>query len=177
MRGDLAAAVLHDPPLLYLDEPTIGLDLVAKARVRDFLAEINRERGVTILLTTHDLADVEALCRRMLVIDHGRLLYDGAIEELRRRYGTHRTLVVDLDGGWDPAAPPPAGAELIKTEGSRAWLRFDRATASAADLIAAVAVRTPLGDVAIEEPAIEEIVRRIYGEGAETVPSPVPLRG
>ena len=169
MRGDLAAAVLHDPPLLYLDEPTIGLDLVAKARVREFLAEINRDRGVTVLLTTHDLADVEALCRRMIVIDRGRLLYDGAIDDLRRRYGTHRTLVVDRDGGaWD-VAPPLPGAELVKTEGPRAWLRFDRQRVSAADLIAAVAARAPLRDVAIEEPAIEEIVRRIYGEGTGAV--------
>src|SRR5687768_16414261 len=97
MRGDLAAALLHDPPLLYLDEPTIGLDVVAKARVRTFLAEINREREVTILLTTHDLADVEHLCRRLAIIDHGRLIYDGGLAEIRERFGTHRTLVVDIE--------------------------------------------------------------------------------
>jgi ABC-2 type transport system ATP-binding protein len=168
MRGDLAAATLHDPPLLYLDEPTIGLDVVAKARVREFLSRVNRERGVTILLTTHDLADVEHLCRRMVVIDRGRLLYDGSIEELRRRYGTHRTLVVDLEEDGDEAAPPfaaPPGSELVKRDGPRRWLRFERDACSAADLIAAVAARHRILDLAIEEPAIEDIVRRIYQTG------------
>ena len=177
MRGDLAAAVLHDPPLLYLDEPTIGLDVVAKARVRQFLAGVNRDRGVTILLTTHDLADVEALCRRMLVIDRGRLLYDGGIDELRRRYGTHRTLVIDLESaaGPVPLALPPA--ELVKSDGPRHWFRFDRRETSAADLIAAVAAHYPVRDVAIEEPAIEEIVRRIYGGGTADASEPrVDLR-
>jgi len=172
MRGDLAAAVLHDPPLLYLDEPTIGLDVVAKARVREFLARINRDRGVTVLLTTHDLADVEALCRRMMVIDRGRLLYDGGIDELRRRFGTHRTLVVDLDETGDGGAPLLLpGAALVKSDGPRRWLRFDRRATTAADLIAAVAARAPIRDVAIEEPAIEDIVRRIYQDGLDPAPS------
>ena len=167
MRGDLAAAVLHDPPLLYLDEPTIGLDLVAKARVREFLAEINRERGVTILLTTHDLADIEALCRRILVIDHGQLLYDGAIDRLRDRYGQYRTLVVDVEGNTSLTTDPIAGATLVRTDGPRLWLRFNRQQTSAADLIAAVASRQPIRDVAIEEPSIEEIVKQIYAEGLQ----------
>ena len=174
MRGDLVAALLHEPPILYLDEPTIGLDVVAKARIREFLARVNRERGVTVLLTTHDLADIETLCRRMLIIDHGRLLYDGGIEEIRRRYGTHRTLVVDLDEAASPHAGEEGqqdgfgglpGTELVKVDGPRRWLRFDRQAVSAADLIAAVAARHRVRDVAIEEPAIEDIVRRIYGEG------------
>ena len=83
MRGDLAAALLHDPEMLYLDEPTIGLDVVAKARIREFLLAINAERGVTVLLTTHDMDDVEALCPRMLIIDHGRKLYDGTVGHSR----------------------------------------------------------------------------------------------
>ncbi|MDP9363960.1 MAG: ATP-binding cassette domain-containing protein [Chloroflexota bacterium] len=170
MRGDLAAAVLHDPPLLYLDEPTIGLDVVAKARVRDFLARINRDRGVTILLTTHDLADVEALCRRMLVIDRGHLLYDGGIDELRRRSGTHRTLVVDLEDEAGAGGLDLPHARLVKTDGPRRWLRFDRQATTAADLIAAVAARAPIRDVAIEEPAIEDIVRRIYQDGLDLTP-------
>ena len=102
MRGELTAAMLHDPEILFLDEPTIGLDVVAKARVREFLAEINRERGVTVLLTTHDLADIERLCSRLLIIDHGRVIYDGTIERLIERYGEERTLVVDLE---EPAPP------------------------------------------------------------------------
>ncbi len=167
MRGDLAAALLHDPPILYLDEPTIGLDVVAKARIRAFLAEINRERAVTVLLTTHDLADIEHLCQRLVIIDHGRLLYDGGVAEIRERFGTHRTLIADLD--LDEAVPdlahPAPGATLSKQDGPRHWIRFDRREISAADLIAAVAARARLLDVTIEEPAIEDIVRQIYEHG------------
>jgi len=174
MRGDLAAAMLHDPPILYLDEPTIGLDVVAKAKVRDFLAEANRSRAVTVLLTTHDLADVEHLCRRLVIIDRGRILYDGGLGEIRERYGTHRTLVVDLEPGSDGededdgdgmATRGIPGAALVKRGGPRRWVRFDRRTVSAADLIAAVAARHRVRDVAIEEPAIEEIVRQLYEHG------------
>jgi ABC-2 type transport system ATP-binding protein len=167
MRGDLAAALLHDPEILYLDEPTIGLDVVAKQRIRDFLRRINRERGVTVLLTTHDMADVEQLCSRLLIIDHGRLLYDGGLAEIRDRLGRERTLVVDLAED----APFPAGplevphACEVRAAGPRRWLRFNRDAVSAADLIAAVASRYRLRDLTIEEPEIEAIVRRIYESG------------
>src|SRR5437764_13300069 len=97
MRGDLAAALLHDPELLYLDEPTIGLDVVAKARIREFLLAINAEQGVTVLLTTHDMDDVETLCPRMLIVDHGRKLYDGSVAAIRERFGGERVLIAVLD--------------------------------------------------------------------------------
>lgn len=164
MRGELSAAMLHDPEILFLDEPTIGLDVVAKARVRDFLAEVNREQGVTVLLTTHDLADIERLSSRLLIIDHGRVIYDGTIERLIDRYGEERTLVVDLE---EPAPPLEVdGARVVRVEGPRQWLRFRRDETSAAKLTAAVAARAPLLDLAIEEPDVEEVVRRIYVEGA-----------
>ncbi|HEX3805498.1 MAG TPA: ATP-binding cassette domain-containing protein, partial [Gaiellaceae bacterium] len=102
IRGELTAAMLHGPELLFLDEPTIGLDVVAKQRVRDFLVEINREDGVTVMLTTHDLGDIERLCSRLLVIDHGSLIWDGGIPELKERYGAERLLIVDLE---EPAPP------------------------------------------------------------------------
>ena len=97
MRGDLTAALLHAPPVLFLDEPSIGLDVVAKARIRELLAQINRDQGVTMLLTTHDMADIERLCSRMLIIDHGRVIYDGGLEAIREQYGDERTVVVDLE--------------------------------------------------------------------------------
>src|SRR5262249_32743323 len=97
MRADLAAALLHEPMILFLDEPTIGLDVVAKERIRQFLDHINRERGVTIVLTTHDLGDIARLCPRVVLIDHGRVIYDDALETLRTRYGRQRTLVIDFD--------------------------------------------------------------------------------
>jgi ABC-2 type transport system ATP-binding protein len=166
MRGDLTAALLHDPSILYLDEPTIGLDVVAKARMRETLLDVNRERGVTVLLTTHDMSDIAHLCRRMLIIDHGRLLYDGSVEAIRDRFGTERTLVVDLEEGHDIAGPLQApGAEEIRADGPRRWLRFQRNETSAAGLIAAVTACYRIRDLTLEEPDIEGIVRRIYVEG------------
>ncbi len=156
IRGELTAAMLHEPELLFLDEPTIGLDVVAKQRVRDFLVEINRENGVTVLLTTHDLGDIERLCNRLLVIDHGSLIWDGGIAELRRRYGGERTLVVDLE---EPSPPLEVeGATVERVDGPRQWLRF---RGPAADLTARVAASARLVDLQIAEPDIEEIVRRI----------------
>ena len=96
MRGDLAAALLYEPPLVYLDEPTVGLDVLARERIRDFIVEINRERRTTVILTTHDLSDVERLCQRILLIDHGRLVYDGPVDQLKARYAPHRVLVMHL---------------------------------------------------------------------------------
>ena len=114
MRGELTAALLHDPAILLLDEPTIGLDVVSKEAVREFLVDINRELGTTVLLTTHDLADVERLCERLLIIDHGTLIEDGTVAGITERYGTARTLVVDL------AEPgPPLEVEELASHASR----------------------------------------------------------
>ena len=163
MRGDLAAALLHDPEVLYLDEPTIGLDVVAKHRVRTFLLELNRTRGVTVLLTTHDMTDVERLCSRLLIIDHGQLLYDGGLDEIRDRLGDECMLVVDL---LETESPVPElllkNACEVRAEGPRRWLRFSRSVVTAAELIAEVAERYPLRDVRIEEPEIEDIIRHVY---------------
>jgi ABC-2 type transport system ATP-binding protein len=163
MRGELTAAMLHDPEIVFLDEPTIGLDVVAKARVREFLATINHERGVTVLLTTHDLSDIERLCSRMLIIDHGRVIYDGGVEALRDRYGHERTLIVDLEEPGEPLEVD--GARVERVDGPRQWIKFRREETTAAELTAAVASKVRLRDLAIEEPDIEDIVRRIYTEG------------
>jgi ABC-2 type transport system ATP-binding protein len=160
MRGELTASMLHDPEILFLDEPTIGLDIVAKARVREFLASVNRERGVTVLLTTHDLSDIERLCRRLLIIDHGRVIYDGGLDSLIERYGKERTLIVDLEEPADPLEV--AGTRVVRVDGPRQWLRFRRDEVSAAQLTAAVAAQAALVDLAIDEPDNEDVVRRIY---------------
>jgi ABC-2 type transport system ATP-binding protein len=160
MRGELTAALLHAPAVLFLDEPTVGLDIVSRARVREFLLQLNRERGVTVLLTTHDMADIERLCPRMLIIDRGRMLYDGGTAEIATRFGGTRTLVVDLAESRPPLRLD--GAAVIRTDGPRQWIRFRPADATAAQLVAAVGEQAPLVDLAIEEPDIEEIVRRIY---------------
>jgi ABC-2 type transport system ATP-binding protein len=160
MRGELTAALLHAPEVLFLDEPTVGLDIVSRARVREFLLELNRRQGMTVLLTTHDMADIERLCRRMLIIDHGRVLYDGGTAQIAERFGGTRTLVVDLAESRPPLRL--TGASVIRTDGPRQWIRFRPADATAAQLVAAVGEQAPLVDLAIEEPDIEEIVRRIY---------------
>jgi ABC-2 type transport system ATP-binding protein len=163
MRGDLTAALLHDPEVLLLDEPTIGLDVVSKDRVRRFLADLNEVRETTVLLTTHDMTDIERLCPRMLIIDHGRVIYDGGVAAIRDRYGTDRTLVVDLE---EPAPPLAVeNAEVVRVDGPRQWIRFDRGETSAAALVAGVAASARLVDLAIEEPDMSEIVGRIYTEG------------
>jgi ABC-2 type transport system ATP-binding protein len=164
MRGELAAALLHDPPILFLDEPTIGLDVVSKEAVRGFLAHVNRERGTTVLLTTHDLVDVERLCERLLIIDHGRLIEDGTVEGVKARYGTERTLVVDLE---EPGPPLRVdGAEVARVDGPRQWLRFRRDGHTAASLLAQVTAQAPVRDITVEEPAIDDIVRHIYSASA-----------
>ena len=141
MRGDIAAALLHNPPILYLDEPTIGLDVVAKERLRGFIRAINREQGVTVLLTTHDMSDIEQLCRRLIIIDKGSLIYDGGLDEIRQRYGKHRTLVVDLEPGYSDEPLTVADAIQTRAEGVRRWLQFNRDDINAATLIGRVAAQ------------------------------------
>ncbi|HZO68023.1 MAG TPA: ATP-binding cassette domain-containing protein [Kribbellaceae bacterium] len=159
MRGDIAAALLHDPEIVYLDEPTIGLDIVSKAKLREFLARINQQRRTTIVLTTHDLDDIEALCSRVMVIDHGHKVYDGTLAGLRASQGAPRTLVVDLASSMDPIRID--GAEVVKVDGPRQWLSFPAAE-SAAPLVAQVAARYPLVDLSVAEPSIEDVIARIY---------------
>jgi ABC-2 type transport system ATP-binding protein len=164
MRSELAAAVLPSPRVLFLDEPTIGLDVEAKAAVRGFLRELNQTDGTTVILTTHDLDDIAELCERLLIIDHGRVIYDGTVEQLRLRYGTTRVLVVDLRDDIDVAVD---GTKLLRAEGHRRWLEFARDELSAAELIARVMAAHEVVDLTLEEPDIEDIVRRIYrGEAA-----------
>jgi ABC-2 type transport system ATP-binding protein len=160
MRGEITAALLHDPAVVYLDEPTIGLDVISKARVRDFLRVINRDRGVTIVLTTHDLDDVEALSSRLIVVDRGRIVHDGSVADTKRRYAPHRTLIVDLSVPGPPIAVPHT--EVIKVEQHRQWIRFHPDQASASEIIAAIAATTNIHDLTIAEPDIEDVITRIY---------------
>jgi ABC-2 type transport system ATP-binding protein len=162
MRADLCAAMLHDPVLLFLDEPTIGLDVVAKERIRQFIVHINRDRGTTILLTTHDLSDVEKLCERVMIIDHGRLLYDGALEILSDRFGGKRKLVVDLAQEYNSV--DVEGAEVVDRVGLRVTYEFERGTMTASDLIGRLSALYRIHDLEVREPDIEATVRRIYEE-------------
>jgi ABC-2 type transport system ATP-binding protein len=168
MRCDLAAALLHEPPLLFLDEPTIGLDAAAKLAVRDFVRMLNRDRGVTVVLTTHDLDDIEALCSRVLVIHEGRIFSDGPLSELRARVSTERRLIVDLERAGDTLEDPDA--RIVRQDGHRVELRFDPGRVRAADLIARVAAKHAIRDLFVENPPIEEIVAQLYAGSGEPGP-------
>jgi ABC-2 type transport system ATP-binding protein len=163
MRGELAAALLHSPELIVLDEPTVGLDVLSKERLRLFLAAELAEHGRTLLLTTHDMDDVERLCRRLLVVDHGRLVYDGDQAGLVHRVGARRVLVVDLV---EPTRPLDgiAGTELLAVEGGglRQRLAFSPGTTTAAAVLTAVSDVAEVRDLSVEEPDIEDVVRRLY---------------
>lgn len=166
MRGEVAAAMLHSPRLVVLDEPTIGLDVLSKERLRAFLREERAERGTTLLLTTHDMGDIQRLCERVLIIDHGALAYDGTLPGLVARVGAERVLVVDLAERAPPLDDIP-GTTLVGVEGGglrqRLSIRADATTA--AEVLAEVSRRADVRDLAVEEPDVEEVVRRLYAAG------------
>ena len=162
MRADICAALLHNPDLLFLDEPTIGLDVIAKERIRQFIQHINREHHTTVILTTHDLSDVEKLCERVLIIDHGQLLYDGALTTLKNRFGGQRQLMVDFAETYTQIEIE--GAEIIAQEGSRVTYQFPRTALTASELIGRLTARYRIRDLEVREPEIETTIRRIYEE-------------
>ncbi len=166
MRADMAAALLHNPRLLFLDEPMIGVDVVVKDRLRHFIQQVNRDQKVTVILTTHDMVDIEKVCSRIMIIDHGQIVYDGGLDQIRQRFGTVRTLVVEFEEEVPDFEAP--NATLAKTEGRRKWFAFNRAETSPSVLIAHISSRYPVADLAVEEPEIEEIVRTVYRGAGET---------
>ncbi|MGH8792196.1 MAG: ABC transporter ATP-binding protein [Stackebrandtia sp.] len=170
MRGDLAAAMIYEPDILYLDEPTVGLDVIAKERIREFVAELNRDRGTTIILTTHDMDDVEHLCRRLVLIDHGRVLYDGSTAGLKEKYHPRRELSVQLASaaeGRESGASGLAGvadAEVVHAEDGHVRLSFDPAEISAAALIARICADHDVTDLSVTEPDLEDVIKRMYAD-------------
>ncbi len=159
MRGELVASLLHRPSVLFLDEPTIGLDVVSKYAVREALAALNRDDGVTVVLTTHDLTDIEQLCQRVIIIDGGKLVADEALATLKSRQGGQRTMIVDLDRAMP--ALVIEGVDCTGIDGPRQWLSFSPPL-TAADVLAAVSAAADVRDLTMVEPDIESIVRDIY---------------
>lgn len=160
MRCEIAAALLHAPSILFLDEPTIGLDAVSKLALREFVKTLNRERGVTVILTTHDMHDIEALARRVIIIGHGRVLRDSSFESMRDDILRERRLVVELANdvdGFDVES-----ARLIRREGRLLTFAFDPARISARALIDHVTGRVDVEDIRVEDAAIEEVIARFY---------------
>ncbi len=166
MRCDLAASLLHAPSILFLDEPTIGLDAVSKLAVRDFVRKLNRERGVTVILTTHDMDDIEALCSRVILIGQGTILLDGTLDALRKQVTGERWLIVDLQNEGETVEIE--GAELLKKEGRRVTLHFDPVQVSTASLIGRAYEKYAISDIFIQNPPIEEIIARLYGSTDRT---------
>jgi ABC-2 type transport system ATP-binding protein len=160
MRGELTAALLHGPEILFLDEPTIGLDVVSKQAVREFLAELGGRGDTTIVLTTHDLADIERLCRRIVVIDHGHVVHDGSIEALHARYGSRRRVIADLDEPLTIDVDLP-GVQLESNLALRMTFTID-GSASVGPLVSLLASCGRLRDLTIAEPEIEDVIARLY---------------
>ena len=168
MRCDLAASLLHNPPLLFLDEPTIGLDVVAKDHIREFLKEVNRTEGTTVLLTTHDLSDIEELCRRIIIIDKGRVLFDGQLAEMKGRLAKYNQVKFFLKDRGQVARLGQIATDGISCERVDELtylLRFDRNQHSSAEVIREIVNRLEVRDIFIEEEPIEDIVKRIYLSG------------
>jgi ABC-2 type transport system ATP-binding protein len=161
MRGELAAALAHRPELLILDEPTIGLDLVSKDAVRTALRQLNETQGTTVLLTTHDLADIAEVCGRVVVINHGTIVEDGPLPVLIARLGSERIVMVELTESHAPLLIP--GTTHTRTEGRRQWLRINETETTAGAVIAAIGQKATIVDLSLSEPDFDDVVRRVYG--------------
>jgi ABC-2 type transport system ATP-binding protein len=160
MRGDLAASMLHSPDILFLDEPTIGLDTEAKHAIRQFIMEINRNRRVTVILTTHDLDDVEQLCSRLIVVNHGKIVEDGPIQSIIGKLTPKRLLVVELQEPSNDLLHP--SAEIIKQDGLKIWYQFEKTTITASELISDLSRKLAIQDLSVQEPNIEDAIREVY---------------
>lgn len=163
MRCELAAAFLHHPKIVYLDEPTIGLDVEVKERIREFIKKMNREERITVMLTTHDLDDIQDLCNRIVVLDEGRKIYDGQLDRLVDQF-TSRRMLLDIKGSALPKTDLE-GAESVSEVDGRFEIVFNREKLSASDLMREMLDRYEVQDFEIREPDIEEVVKEIYREG------------
>jgi ABC-2 type transport system ATP-binding protein len=162
MRCEIAASLIHNPKILFLDEPTIGLDAVSKIAVRQFIKTINQEKGVTVVLTTHDMNDIEALANRVILIGKGSLLYDGKLEELRKRFGTQKTITADYRKNTNHFDIP--GTTIIHWSPEHAVLNIDTEQILTSDVITQLSKKVDLLDVTIESQPIENIIVQLYKE-------------
>ena len=161
MRCDIAASLIHNPPVLFLDEPTIGLDVLAKESIRNFLAEMNREEGTTIILTTHDMNDIEQLCKRIIILEEGKIIFDDETEILKRKFVHEKVIEVEFheDGSVVDGIP---GVKVIHEQGCKKWLTFDNDNFGIGDVVGTIASRYKIKDISVKEPSVESIIRNIY---------------
>jgi ABC-2 type transport system ATP-binding protein len=162
MRCELAASVLHEPEILFLDEPTIGLDLIAKSRFRDLVLRLNEERSTTIFLTSHDVSDIEQVARRVIVINHGRLIYDDRVSRMRREL--LRTRLIDVRFETAPASIEIDGARLVRLSGPGAKLEVDTEVRSIRAVLDDLLDRYEVADISVTEPPLEDVITHIYGQ-------------
>jgi ABC-2 type transport system ATP-binding protein len=161
MRSELAAALIHEPKVVYLDEPTIGLDLIVKERIREFIKEQCLAKEMTVILTTHDLGDIEELCKRVIIIDNGRIIYDGPIDTIKKRFGKYREITFDtLDES--NSLNLPDGAEVLSTDDHKVQIRFDRTISTASRVAGSVMNQIEVTDFSLSEPDLSGIVKQIY---------------
>lgn len=163
MRAELATTLIHEPRVVYLDEPTIGLDLIVKERIREFIKEQNRTTGTTVILTTHDLGDIEELCKRVIIIDAGKVIYDGSIETIKNRFGKYREITFEtLSAPEEVRLHLPTGAEIILAEPRKLSVRFDRTATTASGVAAALMNQIEVKDFSLSEPDLASIIKQIY---------------
>jgi ABC-2 type transport system ATP-binding protein len=161
MRSELAAALIHEPKVVYLDEPTIGLDLIVKERIRDFIKSQCIAKGMTVMLTTHDLGDIEELCKRVIIIDDGRIIYDGPIDTIKKRFGKYREITFDT-GEQSKILTLPDGAQVVSTDDLKVRVRFDRTISTASKVASSVMNQIEVTDFSLSEPDLGGIVKQIY---------------
>lgn len=166
MRSELAAALIHEPKVVYLDEPTIGLDLIVKERIRDFIKAQCITKGMTVILTTHDLGDIEELCKRVIIIDDGRIIYDGPIDTIKKRFGKYREITFETLNAAS-SLKLPEGAEVISTEEHKVQVRFDRTVTTASRIASSVMNQIEVSDFSLSEPDLGDIVKQIYNGALE----------
>ena len=165
MRCEIAAALLHRPRILFLDEPTIGLDVVVKQRIRDLILHLNREEGVTVFLTSHDAGDVEILCRQVMVINHGEVIYDALVNDLKHNFLRTKTISLKLGSAWQSVGM--TGVDLVKHKGYGVKLQVDIDKVSIEAVMAQILSRNNIVDITINEPPMEEIITKIYGANSK----------
>jgi len=166
MRCEIAASLLHRPRILFLDEPTIGLDVVVKQRIRDLILELNQREGVTIFLTSHDAGDVEVLCKRAMVINHGEVIYDGRVSTLRRDYIRTKTVSLKLEQPWEGC--DARGVRVLKHKGYGVKLEVDTTATPIDEVVGQILRRYTVADITVDNPPMEEIIAKIYEADAET---------
>jgi len=179
MRADLAASLLHNPPILYLDEPTIGLDVSVKQKIREFIKKINQEQQTTVMLTTHDLGDIEDLCKRLIIIDHGSIIYDGSLQEVKARFASKRMIFFQI------AAPLPdlfalleqsPGMKLDIHSGLEFSISFDRYEYTASEVVTQVMKHGEVVDFRMEDTNIEQVIKAVYDGNLDLNSSSNPER-